>query len=434
MSKARKPPSGRFTSTGAHPLRRVRCGLALTALSSFVSVGTLAETGVARASASEPEIPCGFYLSTPDTSGVVGGEAFSVSILPDTPAEACTTSFVVTATVLVATTLPDNVLYNPLKSTITVTFRPSQLPPVLVWAWSPHCSDPAIAPLQFVVSSPTGGTSRVPLTPESCTEIGSDVKSRITPPLTFSPNPNTVVGIASTPEDQGYRTIALGGNLSTYGNATLVGSPVGGPGYVGIANDPTSLGFWTVASKGGVFALGGAPFFGSMGAAPLNQPIVGMAATPSGDGYWLVASDGGVFSFGDAGFFGSMGGTRLNEPIVGMASTPSGNGYWLVAADGGVFGFGDAVFSGSMGGQRLNAPISGMAASPDGGYWLVGTDGAIFSFGGAPFLGSMGGQPLSAPIAGMAASTDGQGYWLVGADNGVFSFGDAPYLGPPYYG
>ncbi|MDA8399633.1 MAG: hypothetical protein M0008_06240, partial [Actinomycetota bacterium] len=78
-------------------------------------------------------------------------------------------------------------------------------------------------------------------------------------------------------------------------------------------------GYWFVASDGGIFSFGDAKFFGSMGAKPLNKPIVGMAATPDGKGYWFVASDGGIFSFGDAHFFGSMGAKPLNKPIVGMA-------------------------------------------------------------------------------------------------------------------
>ncbi len=37
-------------------------------------------------------------------------------------------------------------------------------------------------------------------------------------------------------------------------------------------------------------------------------------------GYWEVAaSDGGIFSFGDAHFYGSMGATPLNQPVVGIA-------------------------------------------------------------------------------------------------------------------
>ena len=108
------------------------------------------------------------------------------------------------------------------------------------------------------------------------------------------------------------------------------------------------LGYWLAASDGGVFSFGNANFYGSMGATPLNKPVVGIASTPDGKGYWLAASDGGVFSFGDANFYGSMGGTPLNKPVVGIASTPDGKGYWLVASDGGVFSLGDARFMGSL--------------------------------------------------------------------------------------
>ncbi len=53
----------------------------------------------------------------------------------------------------------------------------------------------------------------------------------------------------------------------------------------------------------------------------MNKPIVGMAANPDGRGYRFVASDGGIFSFGDAKFFGSMGAKPLNKPIVGMSAS-----------------------------------------------------------------------------------------------------------------
>ncbi|MHB1924408.1 MAG: hypothetical protein ACYCSJ_06945 [Acidimicrobiales bacterium] len=84
------------------------------------------------------------------------------------------------------------------------------------------------------------------------------------------------------------------------------------------------------------------------------------ASTATG-GYWMVAADGGIFAF-NAPFDGSMGAKPLNAPIVGMASTPDGGGYWMVARDGGIFAFGDAHFAGSMGAKPLNAPIVGMAA------------------------------------------------------------------------
>ena len=161
------------------------------------------------------------------------------------------------------------------------------------------------------------------------------------------------------------------------------GIPLQAP-VVGMATTPDGNGYWLVAADGGVFSFGDAIYYGSTGALHLNQPIVGMAATPDGKGYWLVAADGGIFTFGDASYFGSTGAMQLNQPIVGMAATPNGQGYWLVAADGGIFTFGNATYLGSTGAMHLNQPIVGMAATPDGkGYWLVAADGGIFTFGDA---------------------------------------------------
>ena len=198
---------------------------------------------------------------------------------------------------------------------------------------------------------------------------------------------------------------------------------------VGSATTPQGNGYWTVAVDGEVDAFGGAKFFGDMMGVALNRPIVGMAATPDGGGYWLVASDGGVFSFGNARFYGSTGHIRLYKPIVGMAVDQATGGYWLVAADGGVFSF-DAPFFGSTGNLRLSKPVVGVAATPDGGgYWLVASDGGVFSFGDASFFGSTGDLRLSKPVSGMAPTSDGHGYWLVASDGGVFSFGDAGFQG-----
>ena len=192
----------------------------------------------------------------------------------------------------------------------------------------------------------------------------------------------------------------------------------------------SAKGYWEVASDGGLFAFGDAHFYGSMGAKPLNKPIVGIATTPDGKGYWEVASDGGLFAFGDAHFYGSMGAKPLNKPIVGIATTPDGKGYWEVASDGGLFAFGDAHFYGSMGAKPLNKPIVGIATTPDGkGYWEVASDGGLFAFGDAHFYGSMGAKPLNKPIVGIAATPDGMGYWEVASDGGLFAFGDAHFYG-----
>ena len=192
-----------------------------------------------------------------------------------------------------------------------------------------------------------------------------------------------------------------GGYLRLAG-AAYYASPVpldGGSGSTG-----TGHGYWEVAADGGIFAFGDAGFHGSMGATPINRPVVGIATTPDGNGYWEVAADGGIFAFGDAGFHGSMGATPLNRPVVGIATTPDGNGYWEVAADGGIFAFGDAGFHGSMGATPLNPPVVGIATTPDGGgYWEVAADGGIFAFGDAGFHGSMGATPLNRPVVGIAA-------------------------------
>jgi hypothetical protein len=224
--------------------------------------------------------------------------------------------------------------------------------------------------------------------------------------------------------------VASDGGIFAFGDASYFGStgrmPLNQP-IVGMAPTPDGQGYWLVAADGGIFAFGDARYFGSTGGMPLNQPIVGMAPTPDGQGYWLVAADGGIFTFGDARFFGSTGEMPLNQPIVGMAPTPDGQGYWLVAADGGIFTFGDAAFLGSTGSLRLNGPIVGLSVTPDGqGYWLVASDGGIFTFGDAAYFGSAPsvGNNVGNVVA-MAAADNGQGYWITGSNGGITFFGDA---------
>jgi cell wall-associated NlpC family hydrolase len=240
-----------------------------------------------------------------------------------------------------------------------------------------------------------------------------------------------VVGLASTPDGNGYWLADASGGVSAHGSAVNDGSLVGHQLNAPIAHivaTPDGLGYWLVASDGGIFAYGDATFFGSMGSSHLNAPVVDMAPTPDGHGYWLVASDGGIFAFGDAMFLGSMGGQHLNQPVIGMSADDATGGYWLVATDGGIFSF-DAPFLGSTGSIRLAKPVNGMASLADGqGYWFVASDGGVFNEGQARFEGSMGGSTLDASVVGMAADVATGGYWLVAGDGGIFSFG-APYLG-----
>ena len=59
-----------------------------------------------------------------------------------------------------------------------------------------------------------------------------------------------------------------------------------------------------------------------MASQKLNAPVVGIASDGAG-GYWLVGSDGGIFSFDGAGYYGSMGAKPLNQPVVGISATPT---------------------------------------------------------------------------------------------------------------
>ena len=231
------------------------------------------------------------------------------------------------------------------------------------------------------------------------------------------------------------------GNAGFFGSA---GSLTLNKPVVGIARTPNGNGYWLAAADGGVFGYGGAAFYGSAGNLTLNQPVVGIASTPDGAGYWEVAADGGMFTYGDAVFYGSAGnlvleppvvghrpdarrqgllagrlrrrGVRLrrrrvprlgrrhplSRPIVGIAATSGGDGYWLVARDGGMFSYGDATFHGSLGGTALASPVVGIAATADnGGYWLLTANGAVFNKGDAGFYGDMAGITLNGTMVGL---------------------------------
>jgi hypothetical protein len=266
----------------------------------------------------------------------------------------------------------------------------------------------------------------------SCGAVPSDVTMSWAQVLPTVVNAARVVGIATTPNGEGYWEAQGDGDVTAFGQAQNFGSMSGhslSSPIVGIAATANGLGYWLVAADGGIFNFGNATFLGSAGALPLVKPIVGMATTPDGKGYWLVASDGGIFSYGDAKFDGSMGGHRLNQPIVGMASDLVTGGYWMVASDGGIFSF-LSPFYGSTGNIALKKPIVGMEALGNGrGYRFEAADGGVFDFGQASFDGSMGGSALLAPIVGMASDLLTGGYWLVASNGGIFNFGGAPYLG-----
>ncbi len=62
---------------------------------------------------------------------------------------------------------------------------------------------------------------------------------------------------------------------------------------VGIAPTPDGQGYWLVAADGGVFAFGDAPFDGTT--AGSGQPVVGLIA--SGDAYAIIEANGTAVTF-----------------------------------------------------------------------------------------------------------------------------------------
>ena len=411
---------------------RVAAVMAMAAGTLTFITATLSLGGVAPAAASTG---CGMTLGTPQVLGALGSFIFDVPTIPAVTGQVCNATISVTGTIATSGgTRPTNVNGNGQAVTLTVSFLPGEPPPDLFWGWSPHCADPVSNAYRFTASSPSAGTaSSMPLEGSACSSFGNVAASTLQLPFVIVADPATYVGMASTSGNLGYWLAQRGGGIGIEGNATNLGMPFGNVAVVGVAA-ASSGGYWVATADGGVWAYG-APFFGSMGATPLNAPVVGIASTPDHGGYWLVASDGGVFAFGDAKFFGSVPavlppGVSLNKPVVGIASTPDGQGYWMVASDGGIFSFGDAHFWGSMGSTPLNKPVVGMAANNTGGYWLVASDGGVFSFH-ATFYGSLGGIPLVSPVTGMAVTSDAGGYWMVAGDGGVFAFGDAPFWGSP---
>jgi hypothetical protein len=203
---------------------------------------------------------------------------------------------------------------------------------------------------------------------------------------------------------------------------------------------PPGHGYWLVGSDGGIFSFGSTQFYGSMGATPLQRPVVGIVPTRDRGGYWLDASDGGVFSFGDTQYYGSIPGlgvhpagsglpNSLNAPIVGMMPSHDQLGYFMVASDGGVFAFGNAHFAGSCPGIGgcSGAAVAVMPDASGNGYWLITQTGNVYSFGDAPYLGAPGRQ--SSNITSAVATPSGHGYWILDGYGQVFAYGDAAYLG-----
>jgi hypothetical protein len=246
------------------------------------------------------------------------------------------------------------------------------------------------------------------------------------------------VGMAVTPDGQGYWLVQADGGVNAYGDAHSLGSltaekVVPSAPIVGISRTYDDKGLWLVGQDGHVYDLGDARPYGSVPAAQARlAPIVGMAVTPDGLGYWLLSASGHVYAFGKAPSDGSPGTDLAPFDAIG---TRNGGGYVVTAAsDGAVYLYPGGSLSSYGPGSALSGWLVGTAVTPSGnGTWEAGMDGGVITSGDAKFYGSVPGsnQTLKAPVTAMAATPDGLGYWLVDGDGTVFSYGDAHFFGSP---
>ena len=89
---------------------------------------------------------CGFHLGTPLVTGALGTFGFEFPAFPADPHQVCSVTVTGTATLTpVSGPAFTNVAGNGGSASFTLHFTGGPLPPAIVWAWTPHCADPATA-------------------------------------------------------------------------------------------------------------------------------------------------------------------------------------------------------------------------------------------------------------------------------------------------
>lgn len=167
-------------------------------------------------------------------------------------------------------------------------------------------------------------------------------------------NPNDVIAMEATADDQGYWLADTIGGVFAFGSAGFHGSLlapgapdlVAGDSIVDLARSHAGAGYLLLSRAGRVYAFGDAVYSG--GGEATGKTFVALARRQAG-GYWLLASDGTVYGYGGASTnVFTPNPAPVSQPAVDIYGTSSGAGYWVAAADGGVFAYGDATFHGSV--------------------------------------------------------------------------------------
>ena len=226
---------------------------------------------------------------------------------------------------------------------------------------------------------------------------------------TFASTPSSAtsaptVGMALTPDRQGYYLVTQKGQVLTSGDARSQGSVPSiarASDVIGLALDATTGGYWIARANGAVYGLG-APQLGSFTPGAHTGPVVAIAGIPNGEGYYLVTANGNVSAFGHAVSYGNFG-VPAGQTIAATAPTPNGLGYYLVTKQGTVAAFGDARLYGPTV-VPTSSPIVAMAVSTNGfGYWTISSSGVVTAAGNAK-AGLIAVNPGADPVVAMVAS------------------------------
>ena len=247
-----------------------------------------------------------------------------------------------------------------------------------------------------------------------------------------------IVGMAATTDGKGYWLVGADGGVFNFGDAGFYGStytygitglggshPLSAP-VVGMAATPDGQGYWLVGADGGVFNFGDAPGVGSEFGVSKPAPVVGIASDPippgvqgydvsnsqcgslpkSGQQLAIVETNGWPFSYDyPQASTNTAGFSSCEQQAMGLAGAQTQlylfAGYWGPLGNGQLSPsslYGSGSFSGAYGapawtGSSYQLPsaaastlgcaqyaASGKSCASAGSYFVNGFDEALFAY------------------------------------------------------
>ncbi len=248
-----------------------------------------------------------------------------------------------------------------------------------------------------------------------------------------------IVGMAASTDGKGYWLVGADGGIFNFGDAGFYGStytygitglggshPLAAP-IVGMAATPDGQGYWLVGADGGIFNFGDATYVGSEAGASKPAPVVGIASDPvpqgvqgydvsniqcgslpsAGQQLAIVETNGWPFSY-DYPQSSNQGISTCEQQAMGLAGTQTQlylfAGYWGPLNNGqlspAIYGSGSSFTSNINGAlawtgttnsypspsTAANTPgclqyaAEGRSCAAAGGYFTNGFDEALFAY------------------------------------------------------